>query len=534
MSYCLNPDCPHPQNSAQAFICQACGSPLLLNNRYRVLSSLGQGGFGTTYLSKDESLPGHPNCVIKQLKPNTNDPSIIQMALELFEREAKTLGKIGDHPQIPRLLDYFSNDYGFYLVQEHISGSTLQQEIKRDGPITEIGAKQFLSELLPLIQFVHNQRVIHRDIKPSNIIRRQQDGKLVLIDFGAVKDQVSQTLQTDGSQTALTNFAIGTAGFAPPEQMAMRPVYASDIYALGVTCLYLLTGKSPKDLDYDPATGEMRWEKYIQTSQHFVQVLKKMLEVSVRHRYQTADEVLKALEIEPYLQSLANSMNTRPNQRQSAEPAPPAENLSPHARLARDVRARQNRDQTSLQSGLARGTGLAKGRSNVPSGETQVNRSRNSGDAFGSKVSPKPPTKFDADGILKAYARGFKDFSSQKLASLNLQDANLSEANFHEANLVNTNLQNAILTRANFGRACLHHTSFKNAQLVQAYFSHADLQGADLRGANLSEAYLSNANLRGANLCGANLTGAKISEEQLAIAKTNWSTIRPEGKRSLW
>ena len=118
MSYCLSPGCPNPENLLDAESCQACGSKLLLRDRYRVLHALGQGGFGATYLARDEVLPGQPNCVIKQLRPNTTAPHVMQMARELFEREAETLGRIGNHPQVPRLLDYFEANQEFYLVQE--------------------------------------------------------------------------------------------------------------------------------------------------------------------------------------------------------------------------------------------------------------------------------------------------------------------------------------------------------------------------------------------------------------------------------
>jgi serine/threonine protein kinase, bacterial len=520
MSYCLNPTCPHPMNPAQANRCQACGSGLKLHDRYRILGALGQGGFGATFLAKDESLPGHPNCVIKILRPNSTDESVIQMAQELFEREAKTLGKIGNHPQIPRLLDYFSANQSFHLVQEHVSGATLQQEVKRNGPFTETGVKQFLSEILPLLQYVHSQKVIHRDIKPANIIRRSQDSKLVLIDFGAVKDQVSQSTITGGGHTAFTSFAIGTAGFAPPEQMAMRPVYASDIYALGVTCLYLLTGKTPKDLDYDGATGEMAWQKFVRSSDHLVEVLRKMLEVSVRHRYQTAEEVMQAMDLEPYMDSLANSMTAQPSQRGAAgsktsiySPTPTA---SPSSQVVRPG---------NLQPGLSKQTSSRLSTGNSPLVGSPL---------AGSKARPKGPSKPTHTEVVNFYAKGVRDFSTQDLSDLTLQRAELSGTNFHEAKLISTNLQQANLYNCNFGRACLRSANLKNACLSKGYFSHADLQGADLRGADLSDAYLSNANLRGANLCGANLTGAKVTNEQLSLAKTNWSTISPEGKRKMW
>ncbi|HIK44959.1 MAG TPA: serine/threonine protein kinase, partial [Leptolyngbyaceae cyanobacterium M65_K2018_010] len=308
MNYCINFNCSQPQNPSTATRCQACGADLLLQERYRVLRALGRGGFGATFLARDELLPGKPPCVIKQLRPSAEAPHLLDMARDLFQREAKILGEIGNHPQLPRLLNYFEVGQEFFLVQEFINGSTLQQEVKQGGPFTEDSVKECLSEILAMVQYVHNHRVIHRDIKPANIIRRNQDKKLVLIDFGAVKDKVNATQTLGSEQTALTAYAIGTPGYAPPEQMAMRPVYASDIYALGVTCVYLLSGKAPRDLAYDPVTGELLWRDQVTVSDHFAQVLKKMLEISVRHRYPSAKAVLRDLELEPYMDSLAQNL----------------------------------------------------------------------------------------------------------------------------------------------------------------------------------------------------------------------------------
>jgi serine/threonine protein kinase, bacterial len=299
MSYCLNPLCPNPRNPSPSHVCLACGQELLLRDRYRVMQTLGQEQFSAKFLAIDESLPGHPSCVIKQLRPSTTTPQVFQMARELFQREAMTLGKIGKHSQVPRLLDYFEANQQFYLVHEYTAGLTLQQEVKQSGLFSEKGVKQFLSEMLPVLEYIHSQQVIHRDIKPAHIIRRHQDRKLILTGFGFVKNQVNSALANSSEQIALTAYAVGTPGFAPEEQMALRPVYASDIYALGVTCVYLLCGKSPDDLEYNPSTGEMLWQKYVQVSQHFADVLSKMLEVFVRHRYQSASEVLRALDSAP-------------------------------------------------------------------------------------------------------------------------------------------------------------------------------------------------------------------------------------------
>jgi serine/threonine-protein kinase len=544
MSYCLNPACPNPENLLDTELCQACGSKLLLRDRYRVLQELGKGGFGATFLSKDESLPGSPYCVIKQLRPAVSSPHVLQMARDLFRREAKTLGKIGNHPQVPRLLDYFEVNQEFFLVQEFISGFTLQQEVKKNGPFTEAGVKQFLSEVLPMLQYIHSSQVIHRDIKPANLIRRTQDKKLVLIDFGAVKDKVSPTRANASEQTALTAYAIGTPGYAPPEQMAMRPVYASDIYALGITCVYLLTGKSPKDMDYDPNNGEMLWEQNVHTSEHFASVLQKMLDVSVRHRYQNAAEVLRALDLEPYLDSLAQSM-VKPVRPTRDDNSTPSGDLSgslfpstPSARMAAAIRARQAKGTGMDSGGMTGGSSMRRRGLRPTTTMTTVERSRpapppNNGSG-GENSAGNSKGKLTADEVTSSYTKGRRDFTFHDLSNLGLQKATLSGANFHQARLHKVNLQGANLFNADFGRAGLSQASLRNANLARAYLSHADLQGADLRGADLSYAYLSNANLRGANLCGADLTGAKITDKQMAQARTNWATVHPSGKRGIW
>jgi serine/threonine protein kinase, bacterial len=533
MSYCLNPNCSNPENLPYSERCQSCGSRLLLRDRYRVIKSLGQGGFGATFLAHNQALPGEPTCVIKQLRPSGTAPHIMQMARELFEREAQTLGKVGNHPQVPQLLDFFEDKEQFYLVQEYISGATLQQEVKRSGVLSEAGAKQFLSEMLPLLQYIHSQQVIHRDIKPANLIRRAQDSRLVLIDFGAVKNQVSQAAVVQSGHTALTAYAIGTPGFAPPEQMAMRPVYASDIYALGVTCIYLLTGKSPKDLEYNPTTGEMMWEHLIPVSAHLAEVLRKMLEVSVRNRYQSSEEVLRALEIEPYLDSLAKGMINQ---------AYPSIKERPFGREDTSV-VSTNASTGFSGAGVAQVAAAIRARKAKAAAEALPVQHRllsakpmtipnsNSGGYQGQKT--QTPRKLDTQSLLTAYVKGRRDFAQHNLSLLDLQSVDLSGTNFHSCQLERINLQGANLYNSDFGRANLNRANLRDANLTKAYLSHADLEAADLRGADLSYAYLNNANLRGANLCGANLTGAKISEEQLALAKTNWMTVRPNGRRGL-
>ncbi|MEO1144698.1 MAG: serine/threonine-protein kinase [Cyanobacteria bacterium J06638_22] len=313
----------------------ACGSSERLHERYQVIRALGRGGFGVTFLAQDMQLPGEPQCVIKQLCPKVDNPAAIKRACERFEREAKTLSHLGSHAHIPRLLDYFQIEEEFYLVQEYIRGTTLARQVKRHGTYSEQGVKQFLLEILPILDFVHRQQVIHRDIKPPNIIRCEDDNRLVLIDFGAVKEEIVELENTNRGAT--TQF-VGTLGFSPPEQLAMRPTYGSDIYAVGVTCLYLLTGKPPMDFAYDPYSGEMCWQEEVDVSEYFARVLDRMLKVSVGDRYQSVEQVLRALELESYIDNLSDCMNTKRRLSESAEDEEQSSYHSPFSRTAEQIR----------------------------------------------------------------------------------------------------------------------------------------------------------------------------------------------------
>jgi serine/threonine protein kinase, bacterial len=257
-----------------------------------------------------------------------------------------------------------------------------------------------------------------------------------------------------------------------------------------------------------------------------------MLEVSVRNRYQSAVEVLRALEIEPYLESLAQSLLVKPadsgvkarTRNHIEDSSVLCSNSSATstgvAQVAAAIRAR--RAKAAEAGGLHQASAM-------PKSTTLVNSNSNNSQVQNSKIE----RKLDTQTLLTAYMKGRRDFALHNLSLLNLQGAELSGTNFHSAQLQKTNLQGANLHSSDFGRASLTRANLKDANLTKAYFNHADLEAADLRGADLSHAYLSNANLRGANLCGANLTNAKISDEQLALAKTNWMTVRPNGKRGL-
>lgn len=541
--YCVNPACPNPKNPDRTRRCQSCGANLLLRDRYQVLKALGQGGFGATFIARDRALPGAPVCVIKQLRPASDSPRVLEMARQLFAREAKTLGRIGDHPQVPRLLDYFAvrdpiiGQEFFYLVQEYIAGKNLKQEVKTSGLFSEEKTKEFLRQILPLIKYLHDNEVIHRDIKPANIIRRDIDQQLVLIDFGAVKDEVNQTIMSQNTgETAFTSFAIGTPGFAPQEQMALRPVYASDIYALGATCLYLLTGQSPKNFGYDPLTCEIIWRPYVQISDEFAAILSKMLAAGVRDRYHSADEVLQALDLmESHQNQLAQSMVTRHH----GTPNSPAEEvteidtedskwLPEHIRQARAIRDRKaKQEKTILRQGLTMNTGID------PRTVAQSGRSGGSHGRTHPKITSDAEA-LDANGVRLAYTKGKRDFIEYDLVGLNLQNSILQKANFYHCKLDRVNFQGSDLFNVSFDRSSLIQANLRNTNLSKASFLYANLSGADLRGADLSYASFNYANLRGVNLCGANLTGAMITDQQLSLARTNWMTIKPNGKRSFF
>lgn len=337
------------QSCQESKLSQLCGSDQLLRDRYKVLRVLGRGGFGVTFLARDASLPGAPLCVIKQLCPKVNNPVALDRAKRRFWREAKTLSQLGSHAQIPLLLDYFTKDGEFYLVQEYVRGTTLTREVRRSGPLSEFAVKRFLREILPVLQYIHQNRVIHRDIKPPNIIRCRDDDRLVLIDFGAVKDELA--LASEMPHKAATTQFIGTVGFAPPEQVALRPTYASDIYAVGVTCLFLLTGKTPLEFDYDQESGEISWRSSVYVSDHFAKILDKMLRTSLQERYQTVDEVLRALDLEPHVHSLAQCMNTLPKpgsmpHSTSSQAGFASDYLTPTQRTAIQIREWRSRNKS--------------------------------------------------------------------------------------------------------------------------------------------------------------------------------------------
>lgn len=265
----------------------------MLNNRYEILKPLGRGGFGETSLAIDTLMPYRRQCVIKQLKPDeatTGTAPTSDWFKERFQREAAILEELGqNHPQIPKLYEYFSDGKNFFFVQEWIEGSTLSEKHQKEGNLSEEQVEKILRELLPVLDYIHGRKIIHRDIKPDNIILRASDGKPVLIDFGIFKEVNNIN---GGNKTV----PLGTPGYMAPEQAAGYPVPSSDLYSLGLTAIFLLTGKTPQDLARDPNTGEILWRRDAPSlHSNLAAVIDRAVRFHPRDRFECAQEMLTRL-----------------------------------------------------------------------------------------------------------------------------------------------------------------------------------------------------------------------------------------------
>ncbi len=264
-----------------------------LGGRYQVIQALGEGGSAKTYIAEDHHRPSHPKCTVKYLKTASKDSNFLTTARRLFDKEAEILEKLGKHDQIPRLLAHFEEKKEFYIVEEFIEGYTLSTELPPGHRWSESKVISMLQDVLQILEFVHNYQVIHRDIKPNNLIRRQKDGRLVLIDFGAVKEVGNPRILSSAPSTQKT-ISIGTQGYMPPEQVRGKPRFNSDIYALGMIGIQALTGVDPIYLQED-ADGEVIWQDRAKVSYQLAAILTKMVRYNFKDRYQLAKEVLEAL-----------------------------------------------------------------------------------------------------------------------------------------------------------------------------------------------------------------------------------------------
>ena len=289
MSYCPIPSCSQPQNSNNDCFCLSCGNSLVLQKKYRIVKIIGQGGMGRTFLAIDDRHPQKRFCAIKQFFPQTQDSDSWQKARKLFDLEIHSLENLNQHAQIPTLYDSFEEEGNHYLVQEWIDGQNLSQIINEQGIFTEAKILEVLRQLLPVLATIHQGKIIHRDVKPENILR-DREGQIFLVDFGAAKILQSQLLRQTGT-------VIGSAEYVAPEQLRGKATYSSDLYSLGVTCLYLLTGISPFEL-YSDFQDAWVWQDYLtqSISPELTQILNQMIARAISLRYQSARAVIKDLE----------------------------------------------------------------------------------------------------------------------------------------------------------------------------------------------------------------------------------------------
>jgi len=264
-----------------------------LRGRYKIIQKLASGGFGDTYLALDRDLPDSPKCVVKHLQPKNPNPRTLDIARELFAKEAKSLYRL-KHEQIPKLYAYFEENGEFYLVEDYIEGEDLSKtELSPGKQLSEAEVIKLLQDILEVLAYVHQENVIHRDLNPRNIIRRRQDGKLFLIDFGAVKEIQSLTTNEQGQTRATV--VIGTPGYLPSEQASGHPRLSSDVYAVGAIAIQALTGIHPNQLYADTNTLELIWRDRIQVSSSLASIIDRMVSYHCNQRYHSAVEALEAI-----------------------------------------------------------------------------------------------------------------------------------------------------------------------------------------------------------------------------------------------
>lgn len=262
----------------------------MLAGHYQIVRHLSSSEFSQTYIAKDCYLPGNSLCVIKRFQPKVRDLAALKAARQLFDCEAEVLYRLGSHDQIPRMLAHFAQENEFFLVQELIAGHLLSEELIPGKKFNEAEAIALLQSILHVLDFVHNRQIIHRNIKPTNLIRRSDDGNIVLMDFGAVKDVIAQFASPTGK-----NVAVGSPGYMPSEQQSLNPQFSSDIYAVGMIGIQAVSGIDPLDLPQDSRHSEILFKNVTRVSPSLADILERMVHYDYRQRYQNAREVLAAL-----------------------------------------------------------------------------------------------------------------------------------------------------------------------------------------------------------------------------------------------
>ena len=268
-----------------------------LKNHFYLETRLDSGGFCTIYLAKDTFSAVGGNYVVKHFAPSYENDNQLQTAIRLFKQEADSLQKLGNHPQIPRIYDFFEEENDFFIVQEFIEGKTLEAEFKEAKKYNQTQAIELLSQTLDVLKFIHESGYIHRDIKPSNLIRNRFDNRIFVIDFGAVKEKINpKNIDTQGQFTR--TIGILTPGYTPHEQINGIPQFCSDIYALGMVAIEAMTGKSPILLQRN-INSELMWRELLPAHENyspdFINLIEKAIEYNCQKRYQSAADILKDL-----------------------------------------------------------------------------------------------------------------------------------------------------------------------------------------------------------------------------------------------
>ncbi|WP_019505689.1 serine/threonine-protein kinase [Pleurocapsa sp. PCC 7319] len=347
----------------------------ILASRYKIIDYIASGGFGRTYLAEDIQLPSKVKCVVKQLYPSIEDPKFLAVARRLFKTEASTLHNLGNHDQIPKLLAYFEEEEKFYLVQQYIEGQTLGKELNPSHVWSEAQIIELLNDSLNILKYIHAKGVIHRDIKPDNLIRRNSDHKLVLVDFGTVKNVLNG--QTNIGQLTVP---VGTQGYMPTEQARGKPRPTSDLYALGIICIQALTGVEPLDLEEDDE-GELIWESLADISPQLAEILTKITRYHFKDRYQSAEEVLQALT--PLLDKTISKSDSASANEPSSSSSTEFHNLTP-------VSA-----SPTIDNGLPPTSVIDGGTSHYIIGQTSNFPAPQNSQAVASKIRPFPDANYE-------------------------------------------------------------------------------------------------------------------------------------------
>ncbi|MBP0012793.1 MAG: tetratricopeptide repeat protein [Roseofilum sp. SID3] len=265
----------------------------LLNQRYQFIKTLGSNQLGQTHLVGDTHLPGHPRCVVKQLKLPGNNPKTLEFSLILLNKKAEALKSLGTHPQIPKLLDYFEESQSFYLVEEFIVGTSLRDQLESQPQWTEAQAIALLEEVLQILSFVHSRGLIHRSIKPSNLIRRKSDDRMVLTGFGIFKEIGTQVMRSQ--QQLLKAQRNGSVVYVSPEQDQGQAHFNSDLYSLGIIGIQLLSGQSILELSTLRSKATQDWQDGVKANPDLISILNKMVAPDTKERYQLATRILEDL-----------------------------------------------------------------------------------------------------------------------------------------------------------------------------------------------------------------------------------------------